>query len=61
MSLWFPAYFALAMFTGAMQPKALALSICFAIGLSALYPDTDSAGMLTILYLPAFVLASFRD
>lgn len=59
--LWFPAYFALIMFTAALQPKALGLSIVTAIGLMALYPDADRATMLTLLYVPAYLLAGFRD
>jgi len=60
-SLWFPAYFALAMFLGALQPKALGLVIVFALGLVALYPYEEPAGLLTILLVPAYLLASFRD
>jgi hypothetical protein len=58
---FFPAYFTLAMFAAALQPKALGMCICFAIGLLALYPQTDQAAMLTLLFLPAYLLASFRS
>jgi hypothetical protein len=59
--LWFPAYFVLAMFGSALQARTLGLNICFAVGLLALYPDSETAGLLTIFYLPAYLLASFRD
>jgi hypothetical protein len=58
---FFPAFFVLAMFGSALNPKTLGMSICFSIGLLAVMPDTDKAGLLTIFYLPAYLLASFRD
>lgn len=61
MSYWFPAYFTLAMFCSALNPKALGLCITFALGLVALFPDDAAAGFLTLFFLPAYVLASFRD
>jgi hypothetical protein len=59
--MWFPAYFALAMFSAALNSKALGVSLCFALSLVALYPDSDKAGLTAILFLPAYLLASFRD
>jgi len=61
MDYFFPAYFALAMFAGALQSKALAVCICFCLGLVAVYPNQDLAGLLTVLFLPAYLVASFRD
>jgi hypothetical protein len=59
-TLWYPAYIALAMFCAAMQSKALGVCLCFVIGLGVVYPAEDPALMLAILFMPAFLLASFR-
>jgi len=61
MDYYFPAYFVLAMFGAALQPKAMGLSVVFALGLVCVYPDKDLAALLAIVYLPSFLLASFRD
>lgn len=58
---YFQAFFVLAMFAAALQPKALGMCIVFAIGLLAVYPIGENAAMLTLLFLPAYVLASFRS
>ena len=58
---WFPAYFVLAMFCAALQARALGLCVVFSVGLLALYPDNATAGLLTVFFLPAYLLASFRD
>jgi len=58
---FYPALFVLAMFGAALQSKALGVSICFALGLVGVYPSVEGATMLFILYLPAYLLASFRD
>ena len=61
MDFWFPAFFVLAMFAGAIQPKALGTVIAFCMGLATLYPSQEAAGLLTLLFVPAYILASFRD
>jgi hypothetical protein len=58
---WFAGWFTLAMFGAALQPKALGLSIVFAVGLAALYPNSDQAGLLTVFYLAAYILAGVRE
>ena len=60
-SLWFPAMLAVVMFTAAINPKALGASIVAAVGIIGLYPDKTAASLLTILYIPAVLLAVFRD
>ena len=60
-TLWYPAYFALAMFCAALNPKALGACIVFALGLVCVHPAEDPALLLSVLFLPAFLLASFRD
>jgi len=60
-SYWFPVHFALAMFGAALQSKALGVCIVFGLGLIAVYPSEDAAGLLAILFLPAYLVASFRD
>jgi len=57
----YAAYFAAAMFGAAMNAKALGVSVCMCVGLAAVYPDADKAGFLFILYIPAYLLATFRD
>ena len=59
--LWFAGFFVVAMFASAVNPKALGATIAFCLGLVALYPDYVTAGLLTVLYIPAVLLASFRD
>jgi hypothetical protein len=59
--MWFQAYFVLAMFAAALQPKALGLCIVFAIGLFAFYPVQDQAIFLTLFFVPAYLISSFRD
>jgi len=61
MDYWFPAYFTLAMFAGAINPKALGTVIAFCLGLVTLYPSKDLAGMLTVFFVATYLLASFRD
>ena len=59
--LWWAAYFTLAMFTSALNAKALGATIAFCIGLLCLYPEADKAALLILFYIPAVVLANFRD
>jgi hypothetical protein len=61
MEYWFPAYFVLALFMAALNPKALGTVIVFGLGLVCFYPDTTKAGFLALFCLPAYLLASFRD
>jgi len=49
------------MIGASLQPKALGLSVVFAIGLGVLYPDVTNATFLTIFYIPLYLLSSFRD
>lgn len=61
MDWYFPAYFVLAMFVGASQPKTLGLTISFVVGLLCLYPNTSSAALLVVFYIPFVLYANFRD
>lgn len=55
------AEFAAIMFGAAVQPKALGASIVCGIGLLAAGVDETKAAFLFLLYVPAFLLAAFRD
>lgn len=57
----FPAFYVLAMFTAAIQPKALGLCIVFTVAMSAVYPNVEQASLLTLMFVPALVIASFRE
>jgi len=55
------AYFVVIMYVAAMNSKALGVSIVAAVAMMAGVPDTTICTFLFLLYVPAFVLASFRD
>jgi len=57
----FPALFGVAIFVAALVPKANFASVAFCLGLLAVLPSEDQAIMLLSLYIPALVLAAFRD
>lgn len=57
----FPAFYVVTMLVGALNPKALAMCIVFAIGLSAVYPDVSKAGFMAVFLLPFVLLANYRD
>lgn len=59
--IWFAVYFAVGMMVGSLNARALGLLIPYATGLACLYPDWETAGILTALLIPAVLLASFRD
>ena len=59
--LWFAGYFALLMFSAALNARALGASIVAALCLVALYPNYVAAGLVTVLFIPAYVLATFRE
>ena len=50
-----------AMFVGAMNSKALAPTIALALGLVMVYPDENKAWLLIGFYIPAVIMANFRD
>jgi hypothetical protein len=49
------------MFMAALNSKALGASIVAAIAIFASSGDTTLAAFIFVLYLPAYILASFRD
>lgn len=57
----FPVLFAVGMFVAALNAKALGVTIAFCLGLLAVYPDCSNVGIIVGLYIPAVVLASFRE
>lgn len=59
--MFFEAYFVLAMFAAAFQPKALGMCIVFSVGLLAVYPLEEPATFLTLFFVPVYIIASFRD
>lgn len=59
--LWWSAYFVVAMFAAALNAKALGATIAFCLGLVVVYPDADKAALLILFYIPAVVVANFRD
>lgn len=59
--LWFAGYFTLFMYGAALSSKALGASIVAGLCLVALYPNYEAAGLVTILWFPAYLLANFRD
>lgn len=60
-NLQIAAWFILGMFLAALNAKALGVSVVYAIALMALYPDCDGMQMVVLLYIPAYLLAAFRD
>lgn len=58
---WFPAHFVLAMFVAGLNSKTLGINIVYALALLTFYPDNTALAMLDIFYIPAVLLASFRD
>ncbi|MEO5355288.1 MAG: hypothetical protein H7835_19035 [Magnetococcus sp. XQGC-1] len=57
----FTAYCAVSMFAGALVSKALAVVVAFNLGLIMVYPDEEKATLLAVLFVPAVLLAAFRD
>lgn len=53
--------FAVGMYVGALNSKALGATIAYSIGLLAVYPSTEKGLVLMFLYIPAVLLAAFRD
>jgi len=60
-SVWFAGWFAVGMFVGALNSKALSVVVAYSIGLLAVYPDHEKASILCALFIPAVLLAAFRD
>jgi len=58
---FFSGIIIVAMFVGAMNAKALAPSIVLAIGVTFVYPDEAQAAVLIGFYIPAVIMANFRD
>ena len=54
------AYFVLIMFGAAFQPKALGASVVCGLGLVAAAGDVTKSAFIFLLYIPAFLVASFR-
>jgi hypothetical protein len=58
---FFAGYFVVAMYAGALVAKALGAVVVFALALTMVYPDANKATFLFLLFVPAVVLAAFRD
>lgn len=57
----YPAYFVLVLFAAAFNSKALGLSIVTAISLMAFYPNPDYGNFVVLFFVPAYIVASFRE
>ena len=55
------AYFAVVMFGAALNAKALGASILCGLGLLAAGVDETKATFMFLLWVPAYLLAAFRD
>lgn len=55
------AYFAVVMFMAALNSKALGAAILCGLGLVAAGVDETKATFVFLLFIPAYVLAAFRD
>lgn len=53
--------FVTSMFVAALNSKALGASIAFCLGLATVYPASGTAMLLVVFYIPAVLLANFRD
>jgi hypothetical protein len=60
-NLLYAAYFAVGMFVAGLNAKALGVSILYGLGMVAIYPNGEAGAMLFVLYIPAVILASFRE
>ena len=49
------------MFMAAMGAKSLGASIVASVGILMVYPNEDYATAIFLLYVPAYLLAQFRD
>lgn len=58
---FYPACVVLAMFTSALNAKTLGVNIAFCMGLATFYPFEEPVAFMLILYVPAILVASFRE
>lgn len=58
-NLYFAGYFVLALFLGALVPKARTVAVILALALSALFPDQAQASFVMLFAIPAVVIAGF--
>jgi len=58
---FWPAQFVVAMFVAGLNSKALGVTIAYSVGLLTIYPDLSKAALITIMYIPAVLLATFRE
>jgi hypothetical protein len=56
-----PAWLVVAMITSAINAKTLGLNVVFALAMMMFGSSTDAVSLLTLFYVPAVLLASFRD
>jgi hypothetical protein len=57
----YPAYFVLVLFGAAVNSKFLGVSIVAALSLVAFYPNWSMGGFVVLFYLPALLVAGFRN
>jgi hypothetical protein len=55
----FPAYFVACVFVGAFSSKLQRVALLVALGLVAVYPNSDAGTFIFLFIVPASILASF--
>jgi len=58
---WFVAHFVMLMLVSGYNSKTLGVCVVYALALNNFYPDSGSLVMMDLFFLPAVVIASFRD